>query len=139
MSQKFKFYHPIQVRFAETDLQGHVFFGEYLTYFDVALTEYLKAIGLRYQDLLELGVDLLYLESRCQYKGRAYFDEVLNVHARIGHIGHSSLTFEFAIYEEQSQRLVTTGQIVAVAVDRETMQSIRVPDELRQAVADFEG
>ena len=45
----YRFFHPIQVRYIETDQQGHVFFGHYLTYFDVALTEYLKAIDYRLQ------------------------------------------------------------------------------------------
>jgi len=35
--QYFRFYYPVKVRFVETDAQGHVFFGHYLTYFDVGL------------------------------------------------------------------------------------------------------
>nr|NIO70902.1 acyl-CoA thioesterase [Anaerolineae bacterium] len=38
----------------ETDAQGHVFFGHYLTYFDIGLTEYMHAIGFGYQDLLAM-------------------------------------------------------------------------------------
>jgi hypothetical protein len=45
MAEKSKFYYPVKVRFVETDAQGHVFFGHYLTYFDVGLTEYMHAIG----------------------------------------------------------------------------------------------
>ena len=36
------------MRWAETDLQGIVFNGHYLTYFDVAITEYWRAIGKPY-------------------------------------------------------------------------------------------
>ena len=39
---KYKFFEPLRVRFAETDLQGHVFFGEYLTY---AVAKYEKQDG----------------------------------------------------------------------------------------------
>ncbi len=139
MDEKFKFYCPIKVRFVETDAQGHVFFGHYLTYFDVAMTEYMHAIGFRYQDMLALGVDMFYVEARCQYHSRAYFEDVLHVHARIGPIGNSSMTYEFAVFEESSERLVATGQIVAVCVDAETHEKVRVPDALRRAVAAFEG
>lgn len=139
MSQRYKFYFPLRVRYVETDAQRHVFFGNYLTYFDVGLTEYTRAIGYAYPDMVASGVDMFYVEAGCQYKGRAYFDDLLQVHCRIGHIGNTSFTFEFAIYKQPTDNLVATGKIVAVTVDAKTEQPVRVPDELREAVARFEG
>lgn len=139
MSQKHRFYFPLRVRYVETDAQRHVFFGNYLTYFDVGLTEYTRAIGYAYPDMVASGVDMFYVEAGCQYKGRAYFDDLLQVHCRIGHIGNTSFTFEFAIYRQPTDNLVATGKIVAVTVDAKTEQPVRVPDELREAVARFEG
>jgi acyl-CoA thioester hydrolase len=135
----YRFFHPIQVRFIETDQQGHVFFGHFFTYFDVALTEYLKAIGYSYDKFLEAGVDFYYVESLCQYRDRAFFDEILHVHARIGKIGNSSFTFEFSIFDPESQRFIANGHIVAVAVDPSTSKPIRAPENFRRAVAHFEG
>lgn len=135
----YRFFHPIQVRYIETDQQGHVFFGHYLTYFDVALTEYLKAINYGYDKFLEAGVDFFYVESLCQYRDRAFFDEVLHVHAKVGKIGNSSFTFEFGIFESVSQRFIANGHIVAVAVDHSTSRPARAPEGFRQAVARFEG
>jgi acyl-CoA thioester hydrolase len=136
---KYKFYYPLRVRYVEVDVQRHVFFGNYLTYFDIALTEYTRAIGYYYPDMVASGVDMFYVEANCQYKGRAHFDDLLHVHTRIGHIGNTSLTFEFAIYKQPAGELIATGDIVAVAVDASTERPIRVPDELREAVARFEG
>jgi acyl-CoA thioester hydrolase len=84
------------------------------------------------------GVDMFYVEANCQYKGRAYFDDLLHVHTRIGHIGNTSFAFEFAIYRQPADEMIATGRITAVAVDTQTEQPIRVPDELREAVARFE-
>jgi len=139
MGDKFKFYYPIKVRYVETDAQGHVFFGHYYTYFDVAMMEYMRASGYSYQDLLDNGMDLLYVESLCRHQAAAYYDEVLNVHTRIGNIGNSSLTFEFSIHKAGSDELVATGHIVAVNVDKGNRQPMRVPDALRQAVREYEG
>jgi len=135
----YRFFHPIQVRYIETDQQGHVFFGHYLTYFDVALTEYLKTIDYSYNKFLEAGVDFFYVESLCQYRDRAFFDEILHVHARVGKIGNSSFTFEFSIFESASQRFIANGHIVAVAVDQSTSRPTPVHDDFRQAVEFFEG
>lgn len=135
----FKFAHPLRVRYVEVDAQQHVYFGQYLTYFDVALVEYMRAIGCSYQDMVASGVDMFYVDAGCQYKGRARFDDVLDIHTRIGRIGNTSFTFEFAVYEHGAEELIATGQIVAVAVDVETERPVRVPEALRKAVAQFEG
>ncbi len=139
VGQKYKFYYPLRVRYVETDAQRHVFFGNYLTYFDVSLIEYTRAIGYNYPDMVTSGVDMFYVEANCQYKGRAYFDDLLHVHTRIGHIGNTSFTFEFAIYKQPANESIATGRIVAVTVDARTEQPVRVPDGLREAVARFEG
>lgn len=135
---KYRFYYPIRVRYVEVDAQQHVFFGHYYTYFDVALVEYMRAIGFEYSAMVASGVDMFYVASECQYKGRARFDDLLHVHARIGHIGNSSFTFEFTIYKQPVDELIATGKIVAVAVDAKTKCPVRVPDGLREAVARFE-
>ena len=134
-----RFFHPIQVRYIETDQQGHVFFGHYLTYFDVALIEYLKAIDYGYDKFRQAGIDFFYVESLCQYRDRAFFDEILHVHARVAKIGNSSFTFEFAIFEAASERFIANGHIVAVAVDPSTSKPVRAPEGFRQAVDRFEG
>ena len=133
-SERYKFYHPVRVRYVEVDSQQHVFFGHYLTYFDVALVEYMKAVGYSYPDMIAAGVDMFYAHASCDYKGRARFDDLLHVHARIGHIGNTSFTFEFAARKQPTDELIATGKIVAVAVDAETEKPVRVPDGLREAV-----
>lgn len=138
VSEKFKFYCPVKVRYVETDAQGHVFFGHYYTYFDVAMMEYMQAIGYSYQDLLDEGMDLLYVESLCRHQAPAYYDEVLNVHTRVGNIGSSSLTFEFSVYQNGSDQLVATGHIVAVNVDKDSRRPVRVPEAVRRAVKEHE-
>jgi acyl-CoA thioester hydrolase len=137
--QKYKFYHPLHVRYVETDAQARVFFGNYLTYFDVALTEYLRTIRFNFQDMVNAGMDMFYVEANCQYKGAAQFDDLLHVYARISHIGKTSFTFEFEIYKQPTDELISTGRIIAVAVDPKTEKPIRVSDELRKAVVQYEG
>jgi acyl-CoA thioester hydrolase len=136
--QKYRFHHPIRVRYVEVDSQQHVYFGHYLTYFDVALIEYMQAIGFDYQDMLASGIDMFYVASECQHKGSARFNDLLHVHTRISAIGNSSFTFAFAITRQPEEELVTTGKITAVAVDRQTKTPVRAPDSLREAVARFE-
>jgi acyl-CoA thioester hydrolase len=142
---KHRYFLPLSVRYVEVDSQQHVFFGHYLTYFDLALVGYMRAVGYAYQDMMAAGVDMFYVHASCDYEGRARFEDLLRVHARIGHVGNTSFTFEFAVYKQPGkdaspeEERIATGKIVAVAVDVETEEPIRVPDALREAVARFEG
>lgn len=138
IAQPYKFHTPVRVRFNETDLQGHVNFGHYLFYFDVGVTDYLKAIGYSYQRMKADSVDMLYLESRAQYLSSAYFNEMLNIHTRIGHIGNSSMRFEFVVLAAPDGRAVADGHIAVVMIEPGTRQKIRVPDRFREAVARYE-
>ena len=139
MREPFKFSTPVRVRFNETDLQGHTNFGHYLFYFDIGVTDYLKAIGYSYQQMNEDGVDMLYLESHARYLSSSYFDETLNIHTRIGHIGNSSMRFDCVALAANDGRAVAEGHIAAVMVERGTREKVRVPDRLREAVARYEG
>lgn len=139
LSRPYRFSTPIKVRFNETDLQGHVNFGHYLFYFDAALTEYLEAIDYSYQRMLDDGVDMLYLESHCNYKSPAHWPELLDVHARIGHLGNRSIRFEFDVRGQSDGRQVATGHIVAVTAARDSWDPAPIPPGLRAAVEAYEG
>ena len=139
MTGPYKFHTTLKVRFNETDLQGHVNFGQYLFYFDVGATEYMEAIGYSYADLLAEGVDLLYAEAHCNYQSPAKWPELLRVYTRLGHLGRRSLRYEFDLRADGDGRPVATGHIVAVTAERGTWAEREIPARLRQAVAVFEG
>lgn len=127
------------MRFAETDLQGIVFNGNYLTYYDVAWTEYFRALGMRWQDLIDLGADTVLARTTMEFKAPARFDEVLDVYTRVAKIGNTSLTFEYEIYAEGDGRLIGAASSLYVCVDPQTLRPVRVPDALRSRIAVFEG
>jgi acyl-CoA thioester hydrolase len=84
------------------------------------------------------GIDMLYGESRARYLSSAYFDETLNIHARIWHIGNSSMRLDFQAIAAKNGRRVAEGEIRVVMVERGARKKIRVPESLRQAVARYE-
>lgn len=139
MRSDFRFHHEIRVRFADTDLQGIVFNGNYLTYYDVAWTEYFRALGFSYTDLIDRGVDTVLARTTMEFKSPARFDDILEVHTRISSIGNTSLTFNFEIYPQGLDRLVGTAASLYVCVDPKTLLKMRVPDFLRDAVERLEG
>lgn len=138
MSQPFKFYTRIRVRFNETDLQGHVNFAQYYFYFDEAVTHYFEAIGYDHHAMELDQTDILFAESHCTYKSSAKWPEWLRIYVRIGHLGRRSLRFEFEVRAEADQRLIATGHIVAVTTTKESFTPHPIPEKLRQAVNNYE-
>lgn len=138
MKSDFRFHHDIRVRFADTDLQGIVFNGNYLTYYDVAWTEYFREVGYEWKDLLALGVDSVLARTTMVFKSPARFDEILQVHTRVSKIGTTSLTFEFEIYPEGEDRLIGSAISLYVFVGPASMKSTPVPDLLRERIRKFE-
>jgi len=135
----FRFHHPLRVRFADTDMQGIVFNGNYLTYYDVAWTEYFRAAGLTWQDLIGLGADTVLARTQMEFKAPARFDQILEIYTRVSKIGNTSLTFEFEIYAQGDERLIGTASSLYVCIDPETLRPVRVPDALRSRISEFEG
>lgn len=134
----FKFNHKLRVRFAETDMQGIVFNGNYLTYYDVAWTEYFRAMGMTWKDIIETGADTVLARTAIEFKSPAHYDEVLEIYTRASKIGNTSITFDFEIYPEGEERLIGTSSSLYVCVDPKTLKPVRVPDVLRSRISEFE-
>lgn len=134
----FAMIHSIRVRWAEVDRQDVVFNGHYFLYFDVAITEYWRAIGLDYPDayLSAQGADLYAVKATAEFRGSARFDDVIDVGCRVGRIGRSSVQFVLAIWRGQEH--LTSGEIVYVNTDLSTRASKPWSEAFREKVARFE-
>jgi acyl-CoA thioester hydrolase len=133
----FAFSHALRVRWAEVDRQGIVFNAHYLTYFDVGITEYWRAIGYPYPDaLLKQGSDTFAVKATIEYKAPARYDDLLEVMVRVGRIGGTSLQFVLQIDRGETQ--LVAGELIYVNADAETRKPVLVPDFLREAIARFE-
>ncbi|MFV0889617.1 acyl-CoA thioesterase [Metapseudomonas otitidis] len=133
----FTFLHPLRVRWAEVDPQGIVFNGHYLTYADVAITEYFRALGVRYpQDLIADGGDFFAVRTLLEYLSPARFDDTLTLGIRTRRLGGSSLTFALGIW--RGEEALTSGEIVYVHADATTRTSQSLPAWLREKVRGFE-
>ena len=123
------FTHRVRVRYAECDMQGHVFNGHYLTWFDMAHTELLReAIG-SYKELLAAGIDFVVAEANVRYRSPAHFDDELDIEVAPEPFGTTSLTSHFFV--RRGGELLTEGSIRHVCVDARTFAKRPWPDDVR--------
>lgn len=132
-----RFVYTMRVRFRDTDMQGHVYFGNYFVFCDEALGAYMRAAGMPWQDMVKTGTDMYYVNARCDYMGSARFEEDVHVETRISRFGTSSFTSSFTIRNDRQETLANAS-VTSVCVDPKTREKVRVPDAFRAAVAAFE-
>lgn len=135
----FTFRHPLRVRWAEVDRQGVVFNPQYFAYFDVAVTEYWRALGVRYpDDWSSAGTDTYAVSARAEFHRSAAYDDVLDVCCRVGRIGRASMQFVFGIYRGDEH--LASGELVYVnaTVSLPTRTSVPWPEALKTTILAFE-
>ena len=133
----FRLVHRLRVRWAEVDLQKIVFNAHYLMYFDTAITDYWRALGLPFEEaMLQLGGELYVKKASLEFHGSARFEDQLEVALKCDRVGKSSMNFSGAIF--RGDQLLVSCELVYVFADPASQTSRPVPDALRTLVAYFE-
>lgn len=135
--EDFSFFHSLRVRWSEVDMQGIVFNGHYLTYFDVAFTEYWRATGL--PDVLQQakeGQEMFARKATIEYQGSARFDDMIDICVRCAGFGRSSIRFLLEIHLKDEHLI--SGELVYVYADTAVRKGVPIPDTWRAAIAKLE-
>jgi acyl-CoA thioester hydrolase len=131
------FRHRLRVRWSECDLQGVVFYPNYLAYFDHLLTElWREAVG-SYARIQELGIDLVVAEAGIRYRVSARFDEEIELKAMISRLGTTSMTMDLTAERVGDGALLAEGELRHVFVDPQTFQKREMPEQVRQQLSRF--
>jgi acyl-CoA thioester hydrolase len=129
------FSHELRVRYGECDPQGIVFNANYLSYFDIAVTElWREAIG-PWQAMVERGYDVVVAEANLRFRAPARFDDVIALGARVAEMGTTSLRLELDI--RRDGELLVEGWLRQVFVDAKTWGKTEIPDWAREALGRF--
>jgi acyl-CoA thioester hydrolase len=134
----FRMFHRLRVRWAEVDRQDVVFNAHYFLYFDVAVTEYWRTIGLEYPEgyIEREGADLYAVKASAEFRGSARYDDVLDVGCRVGRIGRSSAQLVLGIWRAEDH--LTSGELVYVNADVRTRTAKPWSEEFRSKVIAYE-
>lgn len=122
----------IRVRYKDTDRMGVVYYGNYLTYFEVGRTAYMRDLGFPYARLEAEGYHLSVTEVGAQYQGNVGYDALLTIRTAVSHMKKVRLRFDYEVLD-QDGRLLVRGHTVHACVDADH-RPVRIPQELRQRV-----
>ncbi len=119
--------HPERVRFSEIDGQSIVFNAHYLTYADIGITEYFRALGEGQPGpfFYQYGGDIYAVHAELDYHASAMLDDVMEIATRISRIGRTSLTFHIAIFRGEER--LTDVQVVYALRSLDTGSALAIP------------
>ncbi len=131
---KFRFNHPIQVRYSDMDMLGHANNAVYLTYLELARLEYFRKVAIRSQS----NTALVLAHASMDFKIPLVPKVEPIVHMRTVKIGTTSLTMDNLITDAAHERQFYTATLVLVAIDTQTGRPVPVPDAEKQKIIAYE-
>ncbi|TDT63737.1 acyl-CoA thioesterase [Fonticella tunisiensis] len=117
--------HKFRVRYPETDRMGIVYHSNYIIWFDIGRTEFLRSLGYTYRELEEQGIWLPIIQVGCKYKSPARYDDEITIHTYIEELGRVKVKFGYKIYrgdellaEGFSLQGITNDKLKPIALDK---------------------
>ena len=126
---------PIQTRWADNDMYGHVNNVTYYSYFDTAANALLiHHADFHPQHAAQIGV---VVSSSCQFLAELSYPNLIEVGVSIAKIGNTSLSYHLAIFNTDETQAAAIGEFTHVFVDRQTRKSTPISTEMRHALTEF--
>jgi acyl-CoA thioester hydrolase len=129
---EYRHFLPIQTRWMDNDVYGHVNNVVYYSWFDTIVNEYLIRSGVL--DIHSGPVVGLVVETRCSYFSELAFPQAITAALRVGHLGTSSVRYEIGLFAEGADLASAQGHFIHVYVERATRRPVALPDDLRRAL-----
>lgn len=134
--EAFKLVSEVPVRFSDTDGLGHVNNANYLSFLEVSRIDYLQKV-LGCVEIKEFGVIIARVEI--DYKSPAFHHEKILVGCRVAEIGGASILMEYRLEDKATGRLIAEAKSVMVTFDYGLGRPMRVSEEWRKKMEDFDG
>ena len=120
----------VRVRYAETDQMGIVYYANYLVWFEVGRTDWLREMGWSYRDMEADGISLPVIEARCTYHESARYDEELEVRTTSTLESPIRIQFLYEVVRASDTAKLASGMTMHAALDR-SGRPRRLPDRVR--------
>ena len=123
--------HRFRVRYAETDKMGVVYYANYLVWFEVARTTWLRDTGWSYREMEADGYMLPVVEAHCEYRQSARYDDELDIRATGVKLSPVRVRFNYDVVRVEDRAVLASGYTVHASLDP-TGRPRRLPERVQQ-------
>jgi len=122
----------IRVRYKDTDRLGVVYYGNYLTFFEVGRAEFMRALECPYSRLEAEGYSLVVAEAFAKYHGNVGYDAMVTVKTTISDMRGARMRFDYEVLSEKG-RLLVSGYTLHGCINSKSKPS-RIPSWVKALV-----
>jgi acyl-CoA thioester hydrolase len=124
----------VRVRYAETDKMGVVYYSNYLVWFEVGRTDWLRGTGWTYRAIEEEGIQLPVIEAHCEYRQGARYDDEVEIHTTAKKLSPVRIQFDYEVMRRADGAMLASGHTVHATIDRQGRPT-RMPGRVRDLFA----
>lgn len=128
---------PIQLRFNDVDVLGHVNNTVYFSFYDTGKALYFTDVQGWPVDWRH--VDRVIANVNCAYRAPIHFGDEIEVLTRCSSVGHKSFTLSQVLRERNTGEIKSFCETVMVTIDPETQRGVEISEAIRKAFEDYEG
>ena len=107
-----------------------VYYANYLVWFEVGRTDWLRETGQTYAEMESAGVGLPVMTAHCDYHQSARYDDEIEIHTTARLASPARIAFDYQIVRRADGALVASGHTVHVAIDR-SGRPLRLPAHVK--------
>ena len=120
----------VRVRYAETDKMGVVYYSNYLIWFEIGRTDWLRATGWTYREIEADGIQLPVIEAHCEYRQGARYDDEVEIKTRAKKLSPVRIQFDYQVTRRADAAVLAKGHTVHATVDRDG-RPVRMPERVK--------
>jgi acyl-CoA thioester hydrolase len=120
----------IRVRYAETDMMGHAYYGNYMPWFEQSRGAWCRDRGFTYKSIEELGYMLPAVELHVRYKHEIEYDDLLIVRVHLAEIKRAAVKFVYEIFNTRIGKVATEGYTWHVLMGPER-KAVTIPENIK--------
>lgn len=133
----FRHHMPLQMRFNDIDMLGHLNNSVYLTFMDLAKARYFNEVNGAPVDISKMGIVIVNINAN--FCIPTFFNEEIEVETAAVAIGEKSLTLEQRIYSVPDHQVKCSCRTVMAGFDIQTNTGMPIPEEWVRKIEAYEG
>lgn len=134
---EFRHHIPVQLRFNDVDVLGHVNNTVYFSFYDTGKAQYFQEARKRPIDWNH--VDNVIANVNCNYLSPIFYQDKIEVYTRCEAIHEKSFRLLQMLVETRTGEIKSVCETVMVAYDAQRKVSFEVPDYWRESLCEYEG
>ncbi|KMK76572.1 acyl-CoA thioesterase [Alkalihalobacillus pseudalcaliphilus] len=119
----------ITVRYAETDQMGVVHHSNYIVWFEVGRTDFIKELGFHYAEMEKSGILSPVIDVHCSYKKPTTYGEVVTINTWVEDYDGLRVTYGYEV-KNQKNEVCVTGYSIHVCVKQDSFRPISIRKHL---------